>query len=241
MSERHVLVTGGSRGIGRAATLLFLREGFRVSMISRNPLASELALNSNPRFAWVQGDMLERASFPRLVERVRERFGAIDHVVLNAGEIARFSLAEATEDAFDRLLAVNFKGPYFLLQQVIPIMNDGGSVVLVSSISASFGFAGVSVYAASKAALSSLCRSLAPELLGRSITINAAHLGAIATDLISAESREARERVIPLGRIGRCEEAAGLLLFLCQPSSRYMTGQAVHLDGGIGACHVDRT
>jgi NAD(P)-dependent dehydrogenase (short-subunit alcohol dehydrogenase family) len=239
MSERHVLITGGSRGIGRAATLLFLREGFRVSMISRSPLAGELP-KRHPRFGWFQGDMLDLASFPCLIAEICGHFGTIDHVILNAGEVARFSLAEASVDAFDRLLAVNFKGPYFLLQRVIPVMNDGGSVVLVSSISASFGFADVSVYAASKAALSSLCRSLSPELLERSITINAAHLGAIATDLISVESRKQRERVIPLGRIGRCEEAAGLLLFLCQPSSRYMTGQAVHLDGGIGACHVER-
>lgn len=231
---KHYLICGGSRGIGEEAVRSFLERGQRVSMVSRTPLRKSISSEFEKYFQWMQCDLRSIETFSPTVADLAKKFGKIDRLLLNGGQIERVPFADAGVESFELLMNVNVKGPYFFLQRCLPHFNEDGSVILVSSISAQLGLPNVSIYGATKAALSSFARSLASELLKRGIRINAVELGAIDTGMSkTGDDVGNKQRLIPAGRLGSCAEAVDLFEFIFEKGTDYMTGQTFRLDGGM--------
>jgi NAD(P)-dependent dehydrogenase (short-subunit alcohol dehydrogenase family) len=232
--ELHYLVCGGSRGIGKEAVLTFLKKRHRVSMVSRTPLQGSLPSELEEKFQWLQCDLESTETFSPVISTLVGKFGKIDRLLLNGGQIERSSFAEASAESFERLMNVNTKGPYFFLQKCLPHFSDPSSEILVSSITARLGLPNVSIYGATKAALSSLARSLAGELLRKNIRIHSVELGAIDTGMAkTGDNAATKERLIPVGRLGSCTEAIDLFEFIFDKGTDYMTGNTFCLDGGM--------
>jgi NAD(P)-dependent dehydrogenase (short-subunit alcohol dehydrogenase family) len=173
---------------------------------------------------------------------VKERFSHIDVLVVNAG-VGKFAPIEAvTEELFDRIMDINFKGAYFTIQKALPLLSDNATIILNASISAHIGMPNSSVYAASKAALLTLARTLSGELVGRGIRVNAISPGPVTTPIFSRlglapeELEETAKRIqeqVPMRRFGRPEEIAKTALFLASTDSSFLLGTEIVADGGM--------
>ena len=236
------LVTGGTTGIGLATARLFHAQGARVIVTGQNPDTLEAARRELPDDVVVlRADARSIADADRLADEVRRRFGRLDVLFLNAG-IARIAPLEAVDEAFyDDVMDINVKGVVFTLQKLLPLLATGASVLVNTSVVDQRGVANWSVYSASKGALSALVRSLAVELAPRQIRVNAIAPGptetpifgkAMPTDVI-ATVRTALESKIPLGRFGVGGDVAHAALFLASPSSAFLTGIELPVDGGL--------
>jgi NAD(P)-dependent dehydrogenase (short-subunit alcohol dehydrogenase family) len=237
---KRAVITGGTSGIGLATARLLLDHGARVlvSGRAREALASarkELGGNA----IVLESDAASLADIDRLADRVQSEFGTFDLLFVNAGQTGFVAFESMTEAVYDQLLAVNAKGAYFTVQKLAPLMNEGGAVVLTTSIADVKGFALASAYSASKAALRSMGRSLARELLPRGIRVNAVSPGPIDTPIIDKAApkdvadqikRQLRENN-PMQRFGRPEEVAKAVLFLAFEAT-YTTGAELAVDGG---------
>jgi len=241
-----VLVTGGSRGIGRAAAQAFAREGAAVGF---NYGRSEDTAEAEETLAALQAagvrayaaraDVSDAEAMTRFYGELREALGGPPDVLVNNAAVTHDGLLMMLpESAWDRVLAIDLKGAYLCCRTVLRGMIAGrwGRIVNVVSPAAFFGKEGASSYAAAKGGLVALTKSLAREVARHGITVNAVSPGMVDTQLIadlSVSSRHDLERQIPLGRFGAAEEVAAAILFLASPAASYVTGTTVHVDGGL--------
>jgi 3-oxoacyl-[acyl-carrier protein] reductase len=244
-SEEVAWITGSSTGIGRAAAEVLAREGCRV-VVHYNRSEDEARSvvegieSSGGEAALVGGDVADSREVERMAGEVKERFGRLDILVNNAGSlIERRSLAEMTEELWDRVMDVNLKSVFLVSKAVVPIMmrGGGGRIINLTSVAARNGGGPGSVaYATAKAGVSTLTRAMAKELVSDNILVNGVAPGVITTPFhdrfTPPEVRENLSRAIPMGREGTPEEAAGAILFLASPWSRYVTGEIVEVNGG---------
>jgi NAD(P)-dependent dehydrogenase (short-subunit alcohol dehydrogenase family) len=231
------LITGGSSGIGFETARQFAQKGANVIITGRNKdavrnAADELGVDG---FA---GDQSDLKSIERLVSYVKERFGKLDFLIINAGIATLFSIGDATEAQYDEIMNINVKGVFFTLSKFIPILPEGSSVTLISSIAATLGMAGNSVYSLSKAAVNSLVKGASTELAAKKIRINAVSPGPIVTPInqklgFDDELIKKISNRIPLKRMGQAEEVAKLIIYLSSPDASFINGAEYVIDGGL--------
>lgn len=241
---KSALITGASRGIGRAIAVEFASRGADVALVGRDSAALEetAALCAAARAGAVahifQGNVTDQASVDRAVAETMERFGRIDCAVANAGQSIDALLLRLKAETIEQMLDVNLKSAFYLCGAVAkPMMKQrSGAIVLVTSIVGIMGNAGQAAYAASKAGLIGLCKSVAKELGSRNIRVNAVAPGLIETAMTEKMPDAAREFLIKqaaLGRPGRPEDVSGAVAFLCSDAAGYITGQTLVVDGGV--------
>lgn len=240
LAGKIALVTGGTSGIGAAAVKLFHAEGAQVVATGSSPASVGGAAQRTSAVEFLVSDASDPGAAQSLVGQIRDRFGRLDVLFINAG-IARVSAIEDVDEAaFDRIMAVNVRGPYFLLKHASSLLVDGGSVILTSSLAGIRGIAELSAYGASKAALRSLGVSLAVEWAPRRIRVNTIVPGPIVTnlgakmDLTPAQVAQGGKIVakVPLSRMGNADEVAEAALYFASDESRFTTGAELTVDGG---------
>lgn len=246
IENKTALVTGGTSGIGLATAALFLENGAKV-MISgtgRNSEEAEALAKKygEEKVAFFSYDTSQLPEIEKLAEFVRSKFGKLDIAFLNAGLALTKPFEEITEEIFDKVINTNLKGVYFTLQKLLPLLNQGASVILNTSASVHKAHAGTSIYAASKAAILNLVRTLNSELIRKGIRINAVSPGPTETGMfnIPGLSEEKKQEIknnigkgVPIGRMIRPEEIAQAVLYLASPESSSQIGTEIIVDGGM--------
>jgi 3-oxoacyl-[acyl-carrier protein] reductase len=241
---KSAIVTGGTRGIGRAIVMELARRGCNVafnyskSANEAENLRTELnALGVKAHAA--QCDVANTEAAAEFVGAVKDAFGTIDFLVNNAGITRDQLIMRMKENDWDSVIDTNLKGAWNFSKAVLrPMMKneEGGSILNISSISGVVGMLGQSNYSASKAGMIGLTKSLAKEVASRKITVNALALGLIETEMAAEMNAEYRDKIlasIPLGRLGNVQEVAEIACFMLSPSARYITGQVIQPDGGV--------
>jgi len=240
LQGKRALITGGTTGIGLEAAREFLREGARVAVTGTNPATLEAARKELGDAAVVlASDAGNAGAQKQLAQQIQEAFGGLDALVVNAGIADIRPIEKVDEAALDRTLAINFKGPYFLIQAVLPLFANPASIVINASVNAHVGMPNTSIYGASKAALLSLTKTLSGELVSRGIRVNAVSPGPIATPLygklgMSKDDSAALAAQVPMRRFGQPSEVAAAMLFLASDESGYTVGSELLIDGGLG-------
>ena len=248
MSKRFegktVVITGGNSGIGLATAKLFHDEGAQVAISGRDQKTLDEAVRTiGDGTLAVKADVSKLADIDKLYSQVTAKFGKIDALFANAG-IAKFApAADSTEQLFDETFDINVKGLYFTIQKALPHLNDNAGIVLNSSVVNSKGNPGTTVYSASKAAVRSLARTFAAELLDRGIRVNVVSPGPIETPILERGglpqaalddfATQVKNRV-PMKRFGTPEEVAPAVVFLASNEASYITGVDLNVDGGLG-------
>ena len=242
LTGKVAVITGGNSGIGLATAERFAAEGATVFLTGRRQAELDKAVEQVGHGAvGVQGDVSNLADLDRLYATVQEQAGRVDVLFANAGLGEFVPLGQVTEDHFDRIFDVNVRGLLFSVQKGLPLMPDGGSIILNASIAAYKGSPAFSVYSASKAAVRSFARTWTTDLKARRIRVNALCPGPIDTpvfdgfDADPAKVAELKERfiaTIPMARMGRSEEVAAAALFLASDESSFVTGIELAVDGG---------
>ncbi len=242
LDKKIAIITGGTTGMGAASALRFKEEGATVIVTGSNPTTLEAARREMTGIEVIASDAGDPKAAKALVDEVKNRHGRIDVLFVNAG-IAKFAPIEAIDEAFfDNQFNINVRGAYFLIKHAAPVMSDGGSIILTSSIAHRQGMAGASVYSASKAALRSFGRSLAVEFAPRKIRVNTISPGPIETPILGkvglspeqiAGFTESMIAQMPLKRMGRADEIAATALFLASDESSFTTAADLYVDGGL--------
>lgn len=248
MAEPQVaLVTGGSKGIGYACVKRFLNDGWSVAYCARNSAEIERAtadLGSPGRILGFQADVGVADDCERIVTETLNRFGYIDALVNNAGVYAPIPFLEFTAESWDALMDINVRGPVLIGGAVARAMRErhqGGRIVNIASTNGQMSEAQFAHYNASKAAIISLTKTMAVELAAYDILVNAVAPGWVLTPLteeyVGTLSSDSLSRISPLKRVGRTDEVAGAVAYLCGPDSSYVTGITLNVDGGLIAMH----
>jgi NAD(P)-dependent dehydrogenase (short-subunit alcohol dehydrogenase family) len=238
---RKVLITGGGSGIGLATAQRLVEAGAHVVITGRDAARLEAAAKTigSDRVRTVPADVSQVAELDRLMGEVRQAYGQLDGLFVNAGVGLVAPGAAVSEADFDRVVGTNFKGAYFTVSRAMPLLADGASVVLNSSWTVQRGLGIGSLYPASKAAVLNLAGSFAAELAGRGIRVNSVTPGHIGTHMFagltggSEQVAEMFRSQVALGRIGEPGEVSDAVLFLLSPRSAYVTGQDLVVDGGL--------
>jgi NAD(P)-dependent dehydrogenase (short-subunit alcohol dehydrogenase family) len=239
---KSALVTGGSSGIGFAAAQALKASGARVAITGRSREKLEnAAATLGGDVATIQADVTSLSDLARMKSEIESAFGSLDILFANAGVAMATPLATATEETYYKIMDANVKGVFFTVQAVLPLLNDGASIILNTSWLNQVGTPGRAILSASKAAVRSFARTMSAELLDRRIRVNAVSPGSIETPIhrgnnqTEDEFRAYADRVgtqVPLGRMGRPEEIATAVLFLASDASSYMLGTEMVIDGG---------
>jgi NAD(P)-dependent dehydrogenase (short-subunit alcohol dehydrogenase family) len=243
LKGKIAVITGANSGIGLASAKRFVAEGAHVYITGRRQEELDKAIQAiGAGVTAVQGDVSNLEDLDRLFVKVRSDHGRIDVLFANAGLGATEPLGKITESAYDLVFGVNVKGTIFTVQKGLPLMRDGGSIILTGSTTASMGTPAFSIYSASKAAIRNLARSWTLDLKGTGIRVNVLSPGATATPgLLGALERTGQKDAMiagltaqsPLGRIAEPDDIADVALFLASDASRSMTGSEIFADGGM--------
>lgn len=236
LENKVAVITGGNSGIGFAAAKRLKEFGARVIITGRR----EDAVAAAAKELGITGLVADQSSVPdigQLAAEVKAQFGKVDILLINAGITKFATIEQTTESQFDEMMNVNFKGAYFTLSRFIPLLNEGASVIMLSSTSATISPQSASVYAASKAALNAVVKIAALELAHRKIRVNAVSPGPVATEIMQKIGlHEALEsqllQSIPAGRMGKPEEVASMIHYLAGEEASFVTGANFLVDGG---------
>jgi NAD(P)-dependent dehydrogenase (short-subunit alcohol dehydrogenase family) len=235
LQGKVAVVTGGTTGIGFATAKLFATEGAHVFITGRRQKELDEAVDAiGTNVSGVRGDVTDLTDLDRLYENVKTN-GRLDIVFANAGLGEFAPLGSITEEHFDRLFNTNVKGVLFTVQKALPLLNDGGSIILTGSVAGVKGTPAFGVYGATKAAIRCFVRSWTVELKDRGIRSNVLSPGPIDTPLVGEQPKEAIERIVstvPMGRMGEPDEIAKAALFLASDDSSFVTGIELFVDGG---------
>jgi len=241
LTGKVAVVTGGNSGIGYETAKYFKEAGASVIITGRS--ADRIA--SAASVLGVKGivaDVIDLSAIDSLVAQVTLEFGKIDVLFVNAGIFSPAPVGQNTEEMFDTQMGINFKGAVFTTEKFLPIINDGGSIINLSSINAYTGMPNTAIYAASKAALNAYTRTAATELAGRHIRVNSVNPGPIYTPIFGKtgmpeeqlnQFAQAMQERIPLKRFGQPEDIAKLVTFLASDDASFITGSEYNIDGGI--------
>ncbi len=241
LNGKIAVVTGGNSGIGYSTAKELADNGASVVITGRSKervqkAAEELGVTG------VVADVTDLAAIDNLVGQVKNEFGKVDILFVNAGIFAPAPVGQISEEMFDNQMGINFKGAVFTIEKFIPILNDGASIINLSSINAYTGMPNTAVYAASKAALNSYTRTASTELAPRKIRINSVNPGPVETPIFGKtgmpedqlnDFAQAIQNRIPLKRFGKPEEVAHLVVFLASDDASFITGGEYTIDGGV--------
>ncbi|KAL2840290.1 hypothetical protein BJY01DRAFT_218579 [Aspergillus pseudoustus] len=243
LSGKVALVTGASRGIGRATALALAKDGASVvvNYISSSAAAEEVVAEiGSDRAVAIQADVSKKDDITRLIKETVDRFGKIDILVLNAGLLwQKGDLLSIKEEDFDTLFAANVKGPLLTVQAAEPHIPDGGRIMLFSTSLAAFSMVQPNylLYTASKGAVEQMTRVLAKDLGRRGVTVNTIAPGPIGTDAYyvgkTEEMVQMQSRIAPAGRLGKPEEVANVVTFIASEESQWVNGQTIRINGGM--------
>jgi NAD(P)-dependent dehydrogenase (short-subunit alcohol dehydrogenase family) len=241
LKNKIAVITGGNSGIGYATAKEIKAQGATVIITGRRRDAVDKASTELGITGFVS-DQSNVEETEQLVGRINEQFGKIDILFVNAGITGTAPIGQATEALFDNIIDINFKGAYFTLSKFIPLLNDGASVVLLSSNTASMNHATSSIYSSSKAALNSVMRIAALELAPRGIRVNAVSPGPTETEILNklgldeAALKSLHSWIIeriPLKKMGTAEDVAKMVAYFCGDAAKFITGAEVLMDGGM--------
>ena len=238
---KTAIVTGGNSGIGYATAKEFIKHGANVVITGKNEnrvanAAKELGARG------IVADVSDLKAIDKLVSKVRDEFTSVDILFVNAGIFAPSPVGNISEEHFDNTMDINFKGALFTTEKFLPILNDGASIINLSSINAYTGMPNTAVYAASKAALNSYTRTASTELAPRKIRINSVNPGPTFTPIFSKTGMsedqlngfaETMQNRVPLKRFGQPEDIAHMVSFLASDEASFITGAEINIDGGI--------
>jgi NAD(P)-dependent dehydrogenase (short-subunit alcohol dehydrogenase family) len=243
LKGKRCLITGGTTGIGLETAREFIEEGARVAITGKDPASLESARKAlGSDVLVIESDASDPAAQPAVAATLKEKFGGLDVAVINAGIAELRPIDKWDPSSFDRTFNINVKGPFFLIQALLPIFSNPSSIVITASVNAHVGMANTSVYGASKAAILSFTRTISGELVSRGIRVNAVSPGPITTPLydklglkgddLKAVSNSIKE-MVPQGRFGEPSEVAKAILFLASDESRFTVGADILIDGGM--------
>lgn len=243
LTGKYALITGGTSGIGLETARQFIAEGASVAITGRSASGLIAAGETLGDVVLLHNDAGDIGQQPVLAAQLAKSWPRLDILYINAGDVTHLPLQEWDEQRYDQLMNTNLKGPLFLIQALLPLLGNPASVILCGSVSAHIGLAQSSVYAASKAGILSLARSLSVELHPRGIRVNGLSPGPTATPALGKlglpaqaeqELREEIHALVPIGRMGTALELAKAAVFLASDESSYMVGSELLIDGGVG-------
>jgi 3-oxoacyl-[acyl-carrier protein] reductase len=240
LTEKVAIVTGSSDGIGRAIAERLAQNGATVvvnygkSAEKAKQVVTGIEAKGGKAVA-IQADMSKVGEAGRLVKDTLKRFGRLDILVNNAGMFMFKPLAETTEEEFDRMFALNTKGPYFALQEAVKVIQEGGRIVNISTDGTHIGFGGATAYLGSKGALEQFTKGLAHELAPKGVTVNTVSPGYTITAMLPPDPafRQLGEQASPLKRLGTPKDIADVVAFVVSEEARWLTGQNIHAGGGV--------
>ncbi len=243
LKGKVAVITGGNSGMGLATARLFAAEGAQVIITGRRQKDLDEAVASiGGNIEGVRGDISKLEDLDRLHDHLKAKYGRVDIIFANAGLGQLAPLGSVTEADFDLTFDVNVKGTFFSIQKLLPLVSDGGSIILNASVAASSGMEAFSVYSASKAAVRSFARTWTADLKERKIRVNALSPGPIETPIFHktglsdeqvTQFKDNLKQQVPLGRVGHVDEIAKPALFLASDDSSYITGIELTVDGGL--------
>ena len=236
---KNAVVTGGSSGIGLAIAQAFVEEGAKVAITGRDAdVLNEAVKVIGSDSISVPADVKSVSQIALMFKTVSEQLGGLDILVANAGIAVARSLDDASEELFDEIVRTNLRGTYFTVQKSLPYLNQGASIILISSALSQLGIPGLSIYGATKAAIRSLARSFSAELINRDIRVNTLSPGPVDTPIFGKMGMQPEDLAthieidIPLKRMGRPEEIGLTAVYLASDESAYMAGSELIIDGG---------
>lgn len=243
LEGKVALITGGNSGIGLATAQLFARHGARVIITARRKQVLDEAVQAIGHGALgIQGDVTDVEHHIAVADEIKRRFGALDVYMANAGVLTITPSAKVSPAEFDAQFGVNARGTFFGVQAIAPVMREGGSIILTSSLASSKVLEGHAVYAGSKAALEAFARSWAVEFKDRQVRVNVLSPGPVDTSILEKlgvpeadrpSFLKAMAQRIPVGRLGEPDELAQAALYLASDESRFVNGTELRVDGGM--------
>ena len=246
LNNKVAVITGGCNGIGLAIAKLFNQHGAKVAIIDKESDPVKIAYarqQMDTNCIIEQGDISKVDDLVSFYHKIETLYGHIDIVVANAAIHGKGALGQITEEQFDNVIGVNLKGTYFTVTKSLPLLKMGGSILLISSVTADFGFQDMSLYGATKASIRYLSKAFSAELVLKNIRVNCISPGLINTEMpfegypVNSREQVLHEKIknVPLNRIGEPDEIAEAALFLVSDDARYITGQNLNIDGGMAS------